>query len=380
LEPIEVITPDLDAGPFHARQKALGATFYEDLGFLWTKRFREPEDEYWSIRRGCALWDVSSLVKWRFEGPDAMKALDLLTTRRVLDMQPGQVRYCAVLDERGMMLDEGTIFMLRPDRLFYFGNDEREEFEEDLRSHTEHLSVRIENVTREIPNVQVQGPKSYEVMSRLVSTDLSELRWFNFLPDEVTLAGVPGLVSRTGFTGELGYEFFLMDEGRGAEKLWDALMEEGAEPVGLDGIQPARIECGMVISEEDYWPGETDPFDLSFDAFVDLDGHHFVGRGAAAASSEIKARRFVTLSLEGDSAAEEGETVVAQGRTIGEVTSTSVTPRYGSLALAIVESGIAEEGTEVSVGGLAGLVKGFPIDDPMKLRPRSDPRNPVTAS
>src|SRR6266571_1699017 len=115
MEPIEVIPPEIRTGPFHARQRALGGSFYEDKGWLWTRAFGDPVAEYWAVRRGAGLWDVSALVKWRFTGSDARAALHRLTTRRALRLEPGTVRYGMMLDQDGTMLDEGTTLVVSPD-------------------------------------------------------------------------------------------------------------------------------------------------------------------------------------------------------------------------------------------------------------------------
>jgi aminomethyltransferase len=377
VEPIDVISSEIETGPFHERQRALGATFYEDTGWLWTRSFGDPVQEYWAVRRDAGLWDVSALVKWRFTGPDTLAALDRLTTRKIIALPPGTVRYGMVLDEFGLMLDEGTTLVVSPEEAFYFGNDERKPFEEHLRDGIAGVDVQVENVTRRMPNIAVQGPRSFEVISSLTGADVGGLKWFHMIPEPISMAGVEGYLTRTGFTGELGYEFFLTDAG-GAERLWDAIAEAGATPIGLDAIELLRMEAGLLIQEEDYQPAETDPYELNLDAYIELETHDFVGRTAAAVSALNPARRFVTLQLEGARAPKSGARVTKSGSDVGEVRSGAVTPRFGALALAVVDASTALEGGRIAVGGSEGVVRDVPIDDPTKLRPRSDPRNPVT--
>jgi aminomethyltransferase len=380
VDPIapEAVTPDVYAGPFHGVQKAAGATFYEDMGALWTKAFGDPVDEYWAVRRGAGLWDASSLVKYRLSGPDALPALDGLTTRRVSGSEPGLIRYCNVLNEQGLMLDEGTNLVVSAREAYYFGNDDRPEFLDHLERYATGLDVRIERATESIPNIAVQGPKSFEILSRLTETDFAGLPWFRLIPEPVRIAGVPGLLTRTGFTGEVGYEFFLLDGGAGAEKLWKAILDAGAEPIGLDAIEKLRIEAGLVIQGEDYFPGETDPYELNMDPFIDLDGHDFVGKDAAARVAEAPPRRFVTLEFDGVGVPEAGSDVSTDGMPVGDVRSAGKTPRFGALALAVVAAEWARTGERLEAGGLPATVRGLPIDDPDKLRPRSDPRKPFT--
>lgn len=381
MEPIknDAISPDIYVGPFHAKQRALGATFYEDYGTLWTASFGDPVSEYWSVRKDAALWDFYALVKFRLTGRDTLAALDRLFTRRLADAEPGLVRYGMFLDEQGLMIDEATVVVVSPQEAYIFGNDGQAGFLDHLVSHTSGLDVGFENVSAAIPNLAVQGPRSYEVLSKLTDTDFSSLRWFRCLPDPIEIAGVRGLLVRAGFTGELGYEFYLLDGNGGAEDLWDTIAGTGASPIGLDAIEKVRIEAGLLIAEEDYIPGETDPLDLGMERFIDFDGHDFVGREAVMERSKDPRRRFVTLALDSEQVPEHGAPVKVDGEIVGDVRSADTTPRYGTLALAVVDAANAAPGGRVDVDGLEGIVHPAPIDDPKKLRPRCDPRKPLSA-
>jgi len=382
MEPIKnaEISPDIYVGPFHAKQRALGGTFHEDYGTLWTASFGDPVSEYWSVRKDAALWDFYALVKFRLTGGDTLVALDRLFTRRLADADPGLVRYGMFLNEQGLMLDEATVVVISSEEAYIFGNDGQETFLDHMVSHTAGLDVHFENVSAAIPNLAVQGPRSYEVLSKLTDTDFSALRWFRCLPDPIEIAGVRGLLVRAGFTGELGYEFFLLDGNDGAEDLWDAVAGAGASPVGLDAIEKVRIESGLLIAEEDYMPGETDPLDLGMERFIDFENHDFVGRDAVMERAKDPKRRFVTLTFEGEVVPEHGAPVKVEGATVGDVRSADTTPRYGALALAVVDAAHAAPGGRVDVDGLEGLVHPVPIDDPKKLRPRCDPRDPLMAT
>jgi aminomethyltransferase len=381
VEPIAIegISSDIDVGPFHEGQRAVGGTFYEDYGSLWTATFGDPVSEYWSVRMGAALWDTYALVKFHLTGRDTLLALDRLFTRRLARAEPGVVRYGMLLDEQGLMLDEATVVVVSPEEAYLFGNDQRAGFTGHMAAHTVGLDLTIEDVSRGIPSLAVQGPRSFEVLSQLTHTDLASLRWFRCLPDPIEIASVRGLLVRAGFTGELGYEFYLLDGDDGAEGLWDAIASAGAAPIGLDAIEKLRIEAGLLIAEEDYWPGETDPLDLGMERFIDFDDHEFVGRDAVMERVEDPQRRFVTLALEGESAPEHGAPVEVGGTTVGDVRSADTTPRFGTLALAVLDAAHATPGGRVDVGGSPGRVYPVPIDDPEKRRPRSDPRDPITA-
>jgi aminomethyltransferase len=202
--------------------------------------------------------------------------------------------------------------------------------------------------------------------------DLGALGYFRFSPEPVELAGALGFLSRTGFTGEVGYEFFLLEGD--AERVWDATLEAGARPFGLDAVEMMRIEQGLVISEEDYFPGKTDPFDLSLDAFIDLGGE-FIGKAVAAATAAAPPHRFKTLAIAGDEIPEHGATVVKDGGFVGEVTSADRSPRFGVLALAVLRAEVAQVGEVLEVGGRPAVVGRLPFD--AEGRARSDPRHPL---
>jgi aminomethyltransferase len=375
MEPIalEDISPSIDVGPFHGRQRQRGGSFYEDYGTLWTATFGDPVSEYWAIRRGAALWDTYALVKFRFSGPDALIALDRLFTRRLIGAAPGIVRYGMLLNEEGLMLDEATVVVVSDEDVYLLGNDSSQTFVDHMLAHTSGLDVSIVDVSRAVPCLAVQGPRSFEVVSKLTDAEIGELRWFRCLLDPVEVAGVRVLMLRAGFTGELGYEFYLLDGDDGATTLWDAIVDAGAVPVGLDAIEKVRIEAGLLIAEEDYDPGATDPTELGMQRYLDLEDHTFVGREAVIERARVPLRTFVTLVLDGSDVPAHGAPVFTGDERVGEVRSADTTPRFGTLALAVVDTAHAAPGTKLTVEGQGCLVHPVPIDDPEKLRPRQDP-------
>ena len=358
-------------GPFHERQKAMGAAFYEDMDCLWTAHFGDPVQEYWAVRRNVGMWDVSSLVKFEFSGPDARLALDRLTTRSMAQAAPGTMRYCAVLDENGAMLDEATLCVIHPERAYLIGNDERPDFVAHLHRHTAGLRVEIVNVTRAMGNLAIQGPRALEVLAPLLDVDVRSLKWFQCLTQPVRLAGVQGWLMRSGFTGELGYEFFLGADEDGGRRVWDALRQARVAPIGLDAIEKLRIEFGLRSQGNDYFPGLTDPYDLSMDAYIDLD-HAFIGRDACLRAASGPDKRFKTLVFAADDPLPAHlAPVLRDGVCIGDIRSAQHSPRFGTLALAVLRSADAVDGSLVDVGGRRATVRPVPLDP--EKRPAADP-------
>ena len=351
-------------------QAEQGAEFEDFDGWLWTSHLGDVRGEYEAIRTGAGLWDVYPLVKWDFRGADAARAVQRIFTNDVAGLEVGQVRYGAFVNEAGAMLDDGTVYRLSDDHLWVMTNNPGYEgwFAEVFTG----LDVTVEDRTHEMPLVSLQGPTSRDLLGKLTSADLTGLRYFRFLPEQVEVAGIPVWLSRTGFSGELGFEMIPARDD--AVDLWHALVETGARPFGTDAVEIARIEAGLVVVAVDYEPGVTSPYDLSFDRLIRLD----VDCLGVARLREIAAdppNRFVTLEIGSDEAPEYGAVVTKEGEVVGTLTSPTVSPRLGTIGLAILRSDAAIEENTVDVavaeGTVPATVKALSILDPARKRPRS---------
>ncbi len=358
--------------PFYDKQSELGAEWEEDSGWLWANSFAGDEGgikAYEAVREGAGVWDVSPLIKYKFEGPDASKAADFIQTNNIVTLKDGGVRYGAMLDDNGMMLDEGTLYKVNDGRVWIMMNSEGEEFEDHIAKNTAQFDVEVTNEARNMPNLAIQGPRALEVTSKLADVDISGLRYFNFITEPVTFAGAQVMLARTGYSGEKGYEVFLMNPEDGP-KVYDAVRNEGCVPQGLDAVLIYRTESGLYVIGVDYEAGETNPYDISFDPHIKFD-HDFVGRAAAEDLSRNIKRRYVTLTVEGDAESEYGATVTKAGAEVGVAPSPTVSPKFGAITMASIDEELATEGTEVEVDGRAAKVAPFPIYDTKKERPRS---------
>jgi aminomethyltransferase len=179
-------------------------------------------------------------------------------------------------------------------------------------------------------------------------------------------------LSRTGFSGELGYEVFLRPEH--ALDLWAAVADAGATPYGMDVIEPIRVEVGMIVTDYDYEPHERSPFDLGLDRFVRFHPLN-MGTEALRGLADDPPNRFVTVRLEGSDLPDYGTPLRAAGEEVGTLTSPAVSPRHGPIGLAIVCADVAAPGTPVEAvtegGAIPGTVDVLALEDPMKERPRS---------
>jgi aminomethyltransferase len=357
---------------FHAIMSKTAAGFMEEAGWWWVTGFGDLDAEYRAVREGVGVWDVSPLNKWDFQGPDALEAAQRVHSNDILGLRTGQVRYGAFLDEDGFLVDDGTVFKHADDHLWVCTNglDHEAYFSEA----TKGLDVAIRYIAPELPHLQVQGPKSREMLQAMTDADLGSLRYFNFLPDQVKVGGVPVWLSRTGFSGELGYELFTRPEH--AEDLWTAIEGAGAVPYGVDVVEPLRIEAGMIVTDYDYEAHERTPFDLGLDRTVALDAEGaFMGKEALREIAANPPNRFKTLRIAGDRLPEYGAAVFRNGEDVGVLTSPATSPVHGPIGLAILRSDMAKEGTTVDVtvgdASVGATVDVLAVHDPEKRRPRT---------
>jgi aminomethyltransferase len=354
-------------------QAEQGAVFEDYDGWIWTLNLGDTLGEYEALRTDVVMWDVYGLVKWDVRGPDAVAAVQRVFTNAIGALQPGQVRYGAIVDESGALVDDGTVFRHAGDHLWVMTNGAT--FAEHLAAASPGMSVTALNRLYEMPLISVQGPRSREVLQGLTSLDLSALPYFRFAPEPVDVAGIPAYVLHTGFSGELGFEL-IPTERENAPALWTALGEAGVRPIGFEAVEIARVEAGLIIHEQDYLAGEQTPYDVGLDRLVKLDEPEpFLGREALRAIAAAPPNRFVTLRLGGDELPELGADVLLDGELVGCLTSPVDSPRHGLIGLARVKTEAAADGAvvEVALGDatVPATVSHATVHDPEKLRVRS---------
>jgi aminomethyltransferase len=357
---------------FHPITSTKAAGFMEEAGWFWVTNYGDTDAEYRAVRDGVGMWDLSPLNKWEFRGGDAVEAAQRVNTNDIVGMRDGQVRYGAFVDDDGLLIDDGTIYRHAADHLWVCTNgDDRAEYFADA---AKGLEVEIRYIAPELPSMQIQGPKSRDLVRTLTDAPVEDLTYFTFFPQQVTFGGVPVWLSRTGFSGELGYEVFLKPEH--ALRLWEAVEGAGATPYGVDIIEPVRVETGMIVTDYDYEAHQRSPYDLGLDRVVKLDGAgEFMGKEKLREIAADPPNRFKTVRLAGDALPEYGATISKDGDEIGVLTSPAESPRYGNIGLAIIRTDAALDGEKVEVdaegGPIAGTIDVLAIHDPEKRRPRS---------
>jgi aminomethyltransferase len=359
--------------PLHDVLADLGAEFVEWDGWTWTNSFGDPVAEHHAVRTRAGMWDFSALHKLEFRGPDALAAADRVFTSNMLSLEVGQVRFGPICDEAGMMLSDGCVFKHADDHALVTTTLESDL--EHIETVVRGLDLEIERITRELALIQLQGPATRDLLAPLCDRDLRELAYFRFWPEIVHVGGVPCRISRTGYSGELGYELWCRPGD--AEALWEVLIATGAvAPYGLAAIETLRIEAGLLFIYRDYLPGKTDPFTLGRGRSVDLDTGDFCGRAMLVKIASEPPGQMVSLVLEGSDVPAYGAPVTKGGERAGTLTSPCLSPTLGCvLGLAILEPRFARLGevpeVEIDGGTASARVASLPAYDPTKSRPRA---------
>ena len=274
----------------------MGGELVDWEGWYWPNHFGDPIAEHHAIRNDVGVWDASPLRKWGFSGPDAMKAADRIFTNDMLSLEVGQVRYAPFCDENGKMVGDGTVFKTADDQCI--ASPRSTPISITSRPSSTASRVEIEPMTTVDAAARDQRPPLARAPAEPRRTPTSPgLRYFRFWPEQVKVGGVPCWVSRTGYSGELGYELFCSPDG--AEQLWDAVVGAGARPYGLAAVETIRIESGLIFIGYDYFQHETSPYDMGLDKLIRLDKAEFCGKDALAAEAASPPNRFVTLVVDG---------------------------------------------------------------------------------
>jgi aminomethyltransferase len=329
------------------------------------------EHEYNAIRNASALIDVSPLFKYMVTGRDAARLVDRLITRDVSKMQVGQVYYTPWCDEHGKVIDDGTVSRLAERTFRWTAADPSLRW---FRQNAEGLDVQIEDVSEQVAALALQGPTSGGLLRAVAQADVDRLKYFRVTSG--TIAGVPVDVSRTGYTGDLGYEIWMPAER--AIDVWDALMQGGRpfdiKPAGMLALDVARIEAGLLLIEVDFFgsrkamiPAQMySPFELGMSRLVNLDKGRFIGQRALRAEhARGHARQIVGLGIDwtdveriydsaglpptvAAAASRTAVPVYREGRQVGKATSTTWSPVLKRMiALAAIDRPHFAEGTVV---------------------------------
>ena len=294
--------------PFHPRTAELNQArrWRKWSGFFIADSYFPAHDlEYHAIRFSAALFDVTPMCKYRITGPDAAKLVDRVITRRVDRIKPMRAIYTPWCDHDGRVLDDGTVALLADGSYFWTAAEPQHGW---LEAAGEGLNVTIEDMTEKLCALSLQGPHARDVLSAAVGRDMSDLPFFGRA--DVTIGGTAVGISRTGYSGDLGYELWMpFDE---AHPVWDALIKSGEDytlrVAGMEALDVARLEAGLIMAGVDYHSSRTarhpslavSPYEIGMDRLVDLDKPAFIGKRALMneVAAGGPATRLVGLELD----------------------------------------------------------------------------------
>jgi aminomethyltransferase len=363
--------------PFHERTFALceSLNYREWSGYYAVSAFEaHHEHEYNAIRNSAALIDISPLFKYRLTGRDATRLVDRIITRDMRKVSIGQVIYTPWCDEHGKVIDDGTVSRLDENTYRWTAADP------SLRWFTQNafgLDVQIEDISESVAALAVQGPTSGRLLKRIAEgADIENLKYFRVTPGRI--AGIPAEISRTGYTGDLGYEIWVAAER--AVKVWDALVESGGafdiKPTGMLALDVARIEAGLLLIDIDFNSSKKalieeqkySPFEMGLGRLVHLDKNKFIGQRALVEEKKRgPAKQIVGLEIDWPEveriyeqvglppavspiASRVAVPVYRNGAQLGKATSTTWSPTLKKMiALATVKSESATPGTPVEI-------------------------------
>ena len=375
---------------FHAPISAKTRNLVEYKGYWLANHYSSNGaiEEYLACRQAAVVLDLSPLRKFEVTGPDAEALMQWCLTRDMKKLSVGQVVYSAMCYEHGGMIDDGTVFRLGKDQFRWIGGDDYSGVW--LREQAEKLGLKVmvRSSTDQMHNLAVQGPNSREIMKRMIWTaphqpTIEELGWFRLTVGRIGgPSGAPVVVSRTGYTGELGFEIFCHPKDGHAvyDAVWANGGDLGLKPMGLAALDMVRIEAGLIFAGYDF-SDQTDPFEagIGFTVPLKTKTDDFIGREALIRRKENPLHKFVGLDIDANVDVGHGDTLHVGRAQVGVVTSSMRSPLLGkNIALARVDLAHSAVGTALEVGKLDGQQKRLPAVivplshyDPKKTRPQS---------
>jgi aminomethyltransferase len=331
------------------------------------------EHEYTAIRNACALIDVSPLFKYLVTGRDAARLVDRIITRDVSKLSAGQVFYTPWCDEHGKVIDDGTVSRLAEQAFRWTAADPSLRW---FRRNAAGLDVSVDDISGRTAALALQGPASAALLGEVAGADIAGLKYFRVTGGRI--AGVEVDISRTGYTGDLGYEIWIPADR--AVRVWDALMDAGRRfgimPAGLLALDVARIEAGLLLIDVDFFSSRKalipshayTPFEMGLGRLVSLDKHRFIGQQALRALHRREpARRIAGIEIDwtaverihealglpasaGATASRVSVPLYRSGRQVGKATSTTWSPVLKKMiALATIDRPDYAAGTELQV-------------------------------
>ncbi|HSF41492.1 MAG TPA: glycine cleavage system aminomethyltransferase GcvT [Thermoanaerobaculia bacterium] len=345
-----------------------GARIVDFAGWEMPVQYAGVIEEHRAVRTAAGLFDVSHMGEVRVRGEGAEAFLQRITPNDVAKLSPGRAHYSGLLTERGTYVDDLLIYRRAADDFLVVVNASNADRDFEWMASRAEGQAEVENVSDRYALLALQGPKAVEILTPLATPGAAALRYYGFLDGEV--AGVPALISRTGYTGEDGFELYLAPED--APEVWRRLVAAGASPAGLGARDTLRLEAAMALYGHEIDEATT-PFEAGLAWVVKLDKGDFLGRDALAAQRERGVgKKLVGFTVEGRGIARQGHGVLSKGgENVGAVTSGTWSPTYEkALGLAYVPPEMASPGTAITVDVRGKGLPAVVVETPFYRRPR----------
>ena len=327
-----------------------GGRMVDFAGWEMPVQYTSIIEEHKAVRQAAGLFDIAHMGRIKFTGPDACRLLDHLLTNDVTKLAPGEIRYSLVTNDAGGILDDVLVYRFEEFYFLVVNASNRLKIVDWIAEHRAGFDAAVDDITTETCMLAVQGPRSLEALLPHVNTDIDRLAYYTGC--EAVIFGRPGIVSRTGYTGEDGFE--LVVEASDGLDVWHTLLttnrEMGLQPCGLGARDTLRLEAAMPLYGHEL-DETTDPLTAGLSFAVKLKKADFIGKAALAAVKAAGVHKSrIGLALSGKRIAREGATVVVAGREVGQVTSGTFSPTLATpIAMAYIESGSAKLGQPVEI-------------------------------
>jgi aminomethyltransferase len=342
--------------PLYDRHVAAGARMVEFGGWEMPVQYTGLIEEHRAVRTAAGIFDVSHMGEFRVAGENAEAFVQHLTPNDVRKLTPGRIHYSALLTPEGTFVDDLLVYRIAADEFMLVVNAGNLEGDFAWTLSQPQLGVELENLSDRYALIALQGPRAAGILQPLTATALDAIKYYHFATGKVMSRAA--ILSRTGYTGEDGFELYL--DPADAPAIWDGLLEAGAPeglvPAGLGARDTLRLEAGMALYGHEI-DRTTTPWEAGLDWIIRMDKGDFVGREALAAARERgPERRLVGFEVTERGIARQGHRILSDGRDVGFVTSGTFSPTFEkALGMAYVETTLAPVGTafEIDVRGRA---------------------------
>lgn len=336
--------------PLFDRHQRAGGKIVDFAGWQLPVQYSGVMEEHRAVRTAAGLFDVSHMGEFRVSGPDAEALLQGLTPNDASKLRPGRIHYSGLLTKAGTYVDDLLVYRIGPEEFLLVVNAAN--VDKDFAWIEDRLSgdVALENVSARYGLLALQGPRAEEILAKLTEIDLSQIRYYRF--EMADVAGQEAIVSRTGYTGEDGFELYLSPES--APIVWDRLLEVGEPlgliPAGLGARDTLRLEAAMALYGHEI-DDTTTPLEAGLSWVVKLAKGEFLGREVLVSQEKDGLdRKLVGFEMVGRGIGRQGYSVLAGGDEVGRVTSGSFSPTLEkAIGMAYVPSELAEPGIDIEV-------------------------------